>query len=99
MKVRTAKRENDYCKFFRMVREADYLTACLMHRLFVPVRQHALEAMSKAYSKKDIIPFETLKELLCFEDIEEVQEFCAYYSLPVQENGVIIHSTFVGMHE
>jgi hypothetical protein len=28
-----------------------------------------------------------------------VQEFCAYYSLPVQENGVIIHSTFVGMHE
>jgi hypothetical protein len=71
-----------------------------MHRLFVPVRQHALEveAMSKAYSKKDIIPFETLKELLCFEDIKEVWEFCAYYSLPVQNDGVIIHSRLLSRY-
>jgi hypothetical protein len=54
--------------------------------------------MSKAYSKKDIIPFETLKELLCFEDIEEVQKFCAYYSLPVQENKVIIHSRLLSLY-
>ena len=37
-------------RFFRLVRAADCLTACLLHRYFGQVRSHALIALSHAFS-------------------------------------------------
>lgn len=91
-----AKKENDYYKFFRLVQEADYLTACLMHRFFGTVRQRALETMNKVY--RGSFPLKKLTELLCFEDIDEAREFCDHHSLPTNDDEINFHSkTFVCM--
>lgn len=37
---------------------------------------------------KEIFPFKDLINILAFEDVQEAHNYCAFYSLPVSENGV-----------
>ncbi|VDM17338.1 unnamed protein product [Hydatigera taeniaeformis] len=47
--VHSAVAEHNHVRFFRLVRMADCLTACLLHRYFSQVRSHALLALSSAF--------------------------------------------------
>lgn len=44
-----ALNSGNYVRFFRLVEGAPYLSACLLHRYFVPVRLHAFNTLLKAF--------------------------------------------------
>ncbi|OQS04779.1 hypothetical protein THRCLA_03007 [Thraustotheca clavata] len=82
--VFVARRTNDYASFFRLLREATYLQACLMHRYFPNVRSNALESMNMGY-KTQGYPLSTLTELLCFEDEDHAASVCEQHGLSIDE--------------
>lgn len=47
--VHSAVAERNHVRFFRLIRQADCLTVCLLHRYFGQVRSHALLALSSAF--------------------------------------------------
>lgn len=56
--VHSAVAERNYVRFFQLIRKADCLTACLLHRYFGQVRSHALRALSAAFyghPKREVI--------------------------------------------
>ncbi|KAI0557293.1 SAC3/GANP [Gracilaria domingensis] len=66
-------------KFFSCVQRAPYLTACLMHSRFTPMRVQALRLLNSTYgstSSRDEIAIDTLAKQLCFEDEQEARQFC-----------------------
>ena len=49
LSVYSALNSNNYIKFFKLVKRAPYLMACIIHRYFTQVRSVALIMMLKAY--------------------------------------------------
>lgn len=87
LKIWISLQENNYYQFYRLVREADYLTACLMHKLFTQVRKGALRVINKTFAKEEPYSLDDLVELLCFEDKEEAEGFCSYCGITLVESG------------
>ena len=52
IKVFYALNSNNYVRFFKLVKHASFLNACIMHRYFNQVRSRALWTMLKAYYMK-----------------------------------------------
>lgn len=85
VKAYSALNSNNYVRFFRLVRNASFLHACILHRYFNQMRARALQVMLRAHTKgprqKTVFPLSELVRLLVFENESEVREFCSYYGL------------------
>ena len=50
LQVYSAINSNNYIKFFKLIRKATYLNACILHRYFPQVRSKALMILMRALS-------------------------------------------------
>eukprot|EP00742_Colponemidia_sp_Colp-10_P009562 GILJ01010439.1.p1 GENE.GILJ01010439.1~~GILJ01010439.1.p1 ORF type:complete len:1632 (+),score=336.06 GILJ01010439.1:52-4896(+) len=85
LRVFSCLQENNYRRYFKLVTEASYLGACLLHRHFNHVRTQAIKVMMKAYNTRSVakFPISDLLDLLGFEDRIECEEFCAHFGLQI----------------
>ncbi|XP_063959070.1 germinal-center associated nuclear protein-like [Lytechinus pictus] len=84
IKVSAAFSSNNYCRFFKLIRVASFLNACILHRYFVQLRCLALETMNKAFTTPkgtSMFPTAELVHLLAFEDDEQASNFCECHGL------------------
>ncbi|XP_050414812.1 germinal-center associated nuclear protein isoform X2 [Patella vulgata] len=79
LKIYSALNSNNYVRFFRLVKQASFLNACIVHRYFTQVRRKGLLTLKKALGKHTKYPH--LVKVFAFEDTDEADEFCAYYGL------------------
>ncbi|KAK6177359.1 hypothetical protein SNE40_015477 [Patella caerulea] len=79
LKIYSALNSNNYVRFFRLVQQASFLNACIVHRYFTQVRRKGLLTLKKALGKHTKYPH--LVKVFAFEDTNEADEFCAYYGL------------------
>ncbi|VUZ57750.1 unnamed protein product [Hymenolepis diminuta] len=91
--VHSAVAERNHVRFFRLIRQADCLTVCLLHRYFGQVRSHALLALSSAFyghpRHEVIYPLLKFVHQLGFESSKDAQDFCEHWGVQVSEEGVI----------
>lgn len=73
LEVFSSLNSNNYVRFFKLLKSASYLNACIMHRYFTQVRSRALRTMTRAYRSQESYPLQELLDLLAFEDKEEVR--------------------------
>lgn len=91
---------NNYVKFFNLVRDASYMSACLMLRYFTQVRMKALSIIMRAYtSRKTGFNFSLsyLEENLAFEDSDCAVNFLRHHGLMCDVDADIVYldrSTF-----
>ncbi|EPX73608.1 nuclear export factor Sac3 [Schizosaccharomyces octosporus yFS286] len=89
--LNTEATPNLYTRFFKLVKSSSvtYLMACLLESHFTSIRKGAIKAMRKAYmSVHAKFPCIDLQRILQFDTINNVLDFCEYYSLEVyEENG------------
>jgi hypothetical protein len=86
LKVIQARRSENYGKFFRLLRECNYLQGCAMFRFVAPMRLHALNVINKVMRPgKNEASFSVhdLQELLCFNNVKDVLEYLEYFEFNV----------------
>lgn len=83
LKVYLSNREGNYYQFFKLLRSASYLQACLMHLQFISVQEKALQTMDRAFSP---YPLSSFANLLCFNSIDHAQRFCEHYQIGLALN-------------
>lgn len=91
MAVFHALNSNNAVRFFRLVRNAKYLSACLLHRYFTQVRSKAAQTLNHSLSipnRTTQYPLKDLIEMLAFENESEAGEFCSFHGLTVFEGCV-----------
>eukprot|EP01113_Clastostelium_recurvatum_P044514 TRINITY_DN7527_c0_g1_i8.p1 TRINITY_DN7527_c0_g1~~TRINITY_DN7527_c0_g1_i8.p1 ORF type:complete len:2087 (+),score=538.50 TRINITY_DN7527_c0_g1_i8:73-6333(+) len=88
MEVMQAMHNGNFVRFFKLLRDASFLEACLMHRRFYTVRRRALEVMRKAHQKYGF-PVEDMAEILGFDGVEHAAEFLDKHNIPI-ENGMAV---------
>lgn len=79
IRVHAAFSNNNYVKFFKLLKEATFLNACVMHRYFGVMRFHAFRLLRKAFThsnQQEGFAKEYMFDQLCFDDEEEFDEFC-----------------------
>ena len=72
LEVFSSLNSNNFVRFFKLVKSASYLNACILHRYFTQVRRNALRVMTKAYSPNEAYPLSVIQDLFAFEDKDEV---------------------------
>lgn len=75
---------NNYVKFFNLVREASYMSACLALRYFTQVRMRAIRTIMRAYTPRKVgfnYNISYLSEILAFEDFEATVNFLNVHGL------------------
>ena len=81
------KTENS-AKFFKLLRCADVLQACLMHRYVGPMRLTAIKKMARGFFKglgvETYYPLKDLMKNLLFEDEEDALEFLDHCGFEVR---------------
>ncbi|XP_078259870.1 germinal-center associated nuclear protein [Rhinoraja longicauda] len=84
-----ALNSNNFVRFFKLVRAASYLGACILHRYFKQVRREALKALNVALTvssqRTTMFPMDTLVRMLLFKDCGEAAEFARDYGLSVSD--------------
>ncbi|KAJ1867430.1 actin cytoskeleton and mitosis protein [Coemansia sp. RSA 989] len=84
--------QNLAVQFFRAVAAPDTppLLACLAEYYFPSIRRAALKAMCDAfpYQEGKEYPVEEFAEMLAFDSVDQVREFCALFNVSVNQNGV-----------
>lgn len=75
-----------YTRFFKLAKNTDYLTACILQRYFVSVKMHILNVLVNSYSTasqttKLSLPF--VKKILEFDSDEETAAFLESYGFTV----------------
>ncbi|XP_072117275.1 germinal-center associated nuclear protein isoform X1 [Mobula birostris] len=87
-----ALNSNNYVRFFKLVRAASYLNACILHRYFKQVRREALKTLNFALTvssqRATMFPMDTLVRMLLFKDYGEAAEFAKVYGLSVSDGCV-----------
>ncbi|XP_068963305.1 germinal-center associated nuclear protein-like isoform X2 [Petaurus breviceps papuanus] len=87
-----ALNSNNFVRFFKLVRSASYLNACLLHCYFNQIRKDALRALNVAYTvstqRSTSFPLDNLVPMLLFRDSEEATDFLSYYGLSVSDGCV-----------
>jgi hypothetical protein len=90
--------QQDWQVFFNLVESArvSFLMGCVAEIFFNFIRHQTLDCIVRSAPKfrqtgrpnpNHFVEIETLRNLLAFDEEDEVIEFCARYGLPVQENG------------
>lgn len=93
LQVYTAINSNNYIKFFKLIRKATFLNACILHRYFAQVRSKALMILMRALSLSSRpVPFPLCKlvETLGFESITQAAAFCRHYGFIVENSDVLL---------
>ena len=72
LEVFSSLNSSNFVRFFKLLKSATYLNACIIHRYFTQVRRNALKVMTRAYSPNEPYPLQVLQDLLAFEDQDEV---------------------------
>ena len=75
-----AMRENNYARFFTLLRGASYLQLCLCLPFVARVRELALRTVSRAYQRFSV---SALCELLCMDDMERTLAMLSWYGVSV----------------
>ncbi|XP_029462588.1 germinal-center associated nuclear protein isoform X2 [Rhinatrema bivittatum] len=92
-----ALNSNNFVHFFRLVKAASYLSACILHCYFNQVRRDALKALNFAYTisnqRSTAFPLESLERMLLFQDLEEATDFIMSYGLSISEGYVELNRT------
>ena len=82
------KTENS-AKFFKLLRSADLLQGCLMHRYVGPMRLTAIKKMARGFFKglgaETYYPLKDLMKNLLFEDEEDALEFLDHCGFEVRK--------------
>lgn len=88
--------QNNYCRFFKLVRATTYLNAAILLRYFNQVRTQALKIMMKAYCRTPSTSFDLyeLIDILGFEDENEAMYFCEQTGLDIQDAHDETHIVF-----
>lgn len=86
--VYLAMANNNYVKFFKLVRHTTYMNACILLRYFNQVRVGALNTMIKAYVPKHsaAMNISYWHYILAFEDYEQTAQFFEYYGMQCDRN-------------
>ncbi|XP_057308936.1 germinal-center associated nuclear protein-like isoform X2 [Hydractinia symbiolongicarpus] len=94
LQVFSSVQENNYIKFFKLLRQTSYLNACLMHPYFIQIRSIALKLVARAFSvpKQDIgYPLEKIKDILLFDDVKNAVDFCSHYAFATDNANVYLN--------
>ncbi|KOO30803.1 80 kda mcm3-associated protein [Chrysochromulina tobinii] len=89
-------KSGDFNGFFRELKQADYLTACLMHKHFDAVRERALNAINRAFrmGSETPLPLAKLRRMLCLEDEaeddDEARRLVEHFGLVVTADGASV---------
>ncbi|RWS13837.1 germinal-center associated nuclear protein-like protein [Dinothrombium tinctorium] len=93
IKVYITFTNNNFIKFFELVKETSYLNACILHRFFNQIRFTALNIMRRTYSTTiqaaQYPAFELLRQL-GFNDEEEIERFCDSLGLKLMNNNILL---------
>ncbi|XP_050076483.1 uncharacterized protein LOC126563787 [Anopheles maculipalpis] len=92
LSVYFALEENNFVRFFQLVRSTTYMNACILLRYFTQVRQKALDILRKAYAVRSNATFslEYMTSILGFEDQEEAEAFFDHYGIVVDETTDVV---------
>lgn len=86
---------NNYVRFFALLKKATYLQACIMHRYFAQVRTKALKVILKAYRQPNQVTnqfsIDEMVRILAFESVEEATQFCNWLQLHVEDNCISLN--------
>lgn len=84
---------NNFPLFFKLVGQATYLNACLMHRYFIPVRVNAIKLLRKSYTipnQTETYPLDLLMRQLGFDDMEQLKTFLNQMDVEYDETAVLL---------
>ncbi|XP_063605966.1 germinal-center associated nuclear protein-like [Penaeus indicus] len=101
LKVGMALMFNNYVKFFKLLKSATYLQACMMHRYFRQVRAKALDTLMKAYvppKQVQTLPLETVIPTLGFENEADAESYLQVYGIKVTDKNVILDKSLFSLH-
>jgi hypothetical protein len=95
LKVYFAYNSKNYVRFFRLIKsnECEYLQACILHRYFYKVRSDAFKSIFTAFKDQKFrkYPFNSLKDLLGCNDLNELKRYCYLFHLEVDhENNIVM---------
>lgn len=82
--VARACRTGNYIAFFRLVRKASYLQACLMHAHFGKLRTQALASLHSGLQNNQGIPVTQVAKWLGMED-ENMEDLLEYHGFSIKE--------------
>uniref|UniRef100_A0A4W3JB48 Minichromosome maintenance complex component 3 associated protein n=1 Tax=Callorhinchus milii TaxID=7868 RepID=A0A4W3JB48_CALMI len=87
-----ALNNNNFVRFFKLVRVAPYLNACILHRYYKQVRREAVSALTMAHTvssqRSTMFPLHTLARMLLLENPESAVTLVNHYGLIVSEGAV-----------
>uniref|UniRef100_A0A8C9RYG3 Germinal-center associated nuclear protein n=1 Tax=Scleropages formosus TaxID=113540 RepID=A0A8C9RYG3_SCLFO len=87
-----ALNNNNFVRFFKLVKAASYLSSCILHRYFNQVRSLALRNLNTAYTVgsrgSTNFPLDDLVRMLMFRNTAEAADFVQQYGLSV-ESGMV----------
>lgn len=86
--VYLAIESNNYVKFFKLVRQTNYMNACILLRYFTQVRVSALSVLLKSYVPRGPVAMNISywTYILAFEDYEQTAQFFESYGLQVDRD-------------
>ncbi|KAG2386287.1 hypothetical protein C9374_002733 [Naegleria lovaniensis] len=105
IKVFDAFSTNNYSRFFKLVDEATYLNACIMHIYFPTVRKSALQTMNRTLNAKTKNSFEgaiddfpkypisKLEHILLFDSFDECIHYCNCFGITTLDDSVLFKYT------
>ncbi|XP_076016638.1 germinal-center associated nuclear protein [Genypterus blacodes] len=87
-----ALNNNNFVRFFKLVKGASYLASCLLHRYFNQVRSKALKTLNLAhtfgYQRSTAFPVQDMVRMLMFRDEDEAADFIGQYGLNISDGMV-----------
>jgi hypothetical protein len=90
LKLYFAFNSNNYVRFFRLMKskECTYLQACILHRYIFKMRKLAFKTIFNAYkdNKEKAFPFSKLRQLLCFDNDQDLIDYCNYFILDINSD-------------
>jgi hypothetical protein len=90
--VWAAYKSENFATFFKLMRSANLLQACLMRPYVSELRLRALAKIAYAHcpTSTTIIPFplEDLQRLLLFEDSDDARKFCEHCQVQVLDTSI-----------
>lgn len=87
---------NNFVRFFKLVKSASYLSSCLLHRYFNQVRSRALKTLNVAYTvgtRSTAFPLDDIIRLLMFRNGDEATSFIQQHGLNVSDGVVELNRT------
>lgn len=84
---------NNYVKFFNLVREAPYLSACILIRYFTQVRLEALQILMSSYTPRKVgfyFSLSYIEKVLYFEDLDATTNFLTQHGITYEDDNVYL---------